>query len=306
MQSQDLVSVIIPAYNGEKFISETIQSIIAQDYHPIECIVVDDGSTDGTANIVKSFNSVRYVNKKNSGVASARNTGMKIAQGKYIAFLDHDDVFLPKKIINQVEYMKANPDCVVCHTNVAMIDGSGRRIEEGHIGQKPDVQLPSGKVLRELFNANFIAICTTLCRKDVLIKAGGFDESLKLVDDYELWLRMALYGDFGYIKEISTHYRWHDTNASQDDFRMAEGRLRARTVFLKKHPEARQILGKKWVKDIMTRRALDFGYGFSKNGEGRKARAIYWHGLKENPYSSLLWGAYLKSFVPSSARKINK
>jgi len=106
-----LVSVILPVYNGEKFLGEAIQSLLAQSYRPIQIIVVDDGSTDDSGNIAKSFSEVEYHYKPNGGVATARNMALKQVRGEFIAFLDADDLWVPEKLAEQVAWLDAHPEC---------------------------------------------------------------------------------------------------------------------------------------------------------------------------------------------------
>jgi glycosyltransferase involved in cell wall biosynthesis len=109
---QNLVSVIVPAHNAEKFLAEALASILAQDYRPIEVIVVDDGSTDGTATIAQAYTDVRYVFQKKQGAAAARNAGLAICSGALIAFLDADDLWVPNKLSRQSAYLDEHPEAV--------------------------------------------------------------------------------------------------------------------------------------------------------------------------------------------------
>ena len=110
MLNQKLVSVIVPAYNSEQYLESTLRSIFEQDYQPLEVIVVDDGSTDSSAQIARSFKQVRYIYQKNSGPAAARNTGINNAKGEFIAFLDSDDLWQSNKLSLQVSYLNSHPD----------------------------------------------------------------------------------------------------------------------------------------------------------------------------------------------------
>lgn len=122
---QQLASVIVPVYNSERYLEETLQSIFNQDYQPIEVIVVDDGSTDGSARITKSFKNIRYIYQTNQGPSAARNTGITVAQGDFIAFLDSDDMWLPDKLSLQVNYLLNHPEVgfVVAHRRMLIEQG---------------------------------------------------------------------------------------------------------------------------------------------------------------------------------------
>ncbi len=120
-----LVSVIVPVYNGERYLTKTIQSVLTQDYQPIEIIVVDDGSTDRTAEIVRAQPNIHYIYQNNRGVSAARNTGIAAAQGEFLAFLDADDMWVPQKLSVQVSYLTQHPDVGFVYAYRRMI------IEEG-------------------------------------------------------------------------------------------------------------------------------------------------------------------------------
>lgn len=295
-----LVSVIIPVFNGQNYLGDAIDSVLSQNYL-LECLVIDDGSMDNTACIAKSFtNTVKYIYKTNGGVSSARNVGLKHAKGEFVAFLDHDDLMLPGAIEEKVNKLLSNKMCVLSHSNIQIIEQGPIVSNNWSINPYPtENPPPTGAILQYLFNANYIITSTVIIKKDVINKIGYFDENISHGEDYEYWLRLAFIGEFEYVNKPLTIYRRHISGASQNSFKMAEGRLRARSEFLHKYPAAKQILGKKWVKDIMTRRSLDFGYAFAKRGEGSNAREIYWHGLTANPFSFSLWGVYFKSYIPT-------
>src|SRR5436309_7380613 len=121
------VSVIIPVFNGERYIRQTIESVLAQTYRDFELLVIDDGSTDGTAEAVKEYEKdLRYVHQGNGGASKARNQGIRFSQGKYIAFLDADDLWEPEKLTIQVEFLERNPKIGLVHCNCDGIDEEGR------------------------------------------------------------------------------------------------------------------------------------------------------------------------------------
>jgi glycosyltransferase involved in cell wall biosynthesis len=161
-----LVSVIVPVYNGEKYLAEALDSVAAQDYAPLEVIVVDDGSTDGTAPIAQARAEVGYAFQPNGGVATARNHGLRLAQGSFIAFLDADDVWLPTKLRAQMDYLRAHSevDGVLCKLDHFLEPGAQwpATFNETYYRQQPTAYLPSALVVRRqvfaqvgLFDARF-------------------------------------------------------------------------------------------------------------------------------------------------------
>lgn len=192
-----MISVVIPAFNSERCISRAIESVLSQTFSDYEIIVVDDGSTDGTADIVKKFGSrVKYVYQQNAGPARARNAGLKIASGQWIAFLDADDEWLPDKLRQQVELLDRNRDLRWCSTNRYQADE--RR--KAPVGNKAAIT----KALkgREYFPNYFTAAMAGKCpivtsaivvRKDVFDELGGFDPALRRGQDVDMWWRIGHY-----------------------------------------------------------------------------------------------------------------
>jgi glycosyltransferase involved in cell wall biosynthesis len=183
------VSVIIPVFNGAGYIEKAIESVLTQTYQDLELIIVDDGSNDDTANIVKSYEDDRiiYIFQKNSGVSAARNLGIQVSRAKFIAFLDSDDWWLPTKLEKQLECFKTFPEAgfIYCATNV--VDRLGNL--EAYLPTKPN-----GQILDILLMGNFAPPSTVITRRVVLENAGFFDENLPVAEDWDLWLRIgALY-----------------------------------------------------------------------------------------------------------------
>src|SRR3990172_11738749 len=155
-----LVSVIIPTYNGSRFIRETIQSVIGQSYSKIEIIVIDDGSTDDTSLVVKSITDQRitYIQQKNAGVSTARNHGITVSKGDYIAFLDHDDVWLPCKLEKQLSLFEQNPKVAMVYADTFIIDENNSIINT----YSHKIKFYRGMIFKELFFSCFITILTVV------------------------------------------------------------------------------------------------------------------------------------------------
>jgi glycosyltransferase involved in cell wall biosynthesis len=198
------VSAVIPAYNAELFISETIQSILAQTCEISEIIVVDDGSSDRTAEVAAGFPRTRVVRRSNGGQAAARNTGVDAASGEWIAFIDHDDVWLPQKTEIQLGYI--TPDAGVVHSNRFDL------IHFGNLWHRQAHVSPSG----------------ALVRRQTFLEVGGFEESRAVmgVEDLTLWLKIAL-TDWRFVKSEIGLFEWRQTghNQSSNELRMARADL---------------------------------------------------------------------------------
>jgi len=192
-----LVSVIIPTYNRAYILDKAIESVLNQSFKNIELIVVDDASTDETSKLVKRYPSVVYVrHSKRKGPAGARNTGLKYAKGRYIAFLDSDDVFLPEKIEKQIEFFKKNPDLKLVQTEELWFKGN-RLIKPKKIHEKAE-----GWFFHRAVKLCVVSISTVMIKKEVFKKVGIFDEAFPVCEDYEFWLRVSLFYPMGLIKEF--------------------------------------------------------------------------------------------------------
>lgn len=215
-KTTSLVSVVIPAFNAEKFIEHAIESVLSQTYPNLELIVVDDGSTDSTPDIAASFVDprVRTVSQPNRGVATARNLGMAQSSGQLIAFLDADDRWDPEKLEKQVGAIASQPDCVAMGCMMRYESGQGKVL--GVAGQNvgpPDQELiRSGRLMP-------FPLSSILCRRAALEKVGGFDESLDRsvpgqVEDLDLLARVAAEGTIAGVPERLGTYVIHGESAS--------------------------------------------------------------------------------------------
>ena len=206
------VSVIIHTYNNEKFIAETVESVLNQTYKDYEIIVVDDGSVDGTRDALKPYmQKIRYHYKENGGIASAKNAGIKLSQTEYVAFLDHDDLWVSDKLQLQMECFNEN-------TQAGLVYAKYTSFRDGkELRTKPEKGY-SGWIFKELLSKSFIQTSTVMVKKECLDAVGPYDESFSLGDEYDMFLRISKKFQCGFIDKGLTKYRVHDANASKNDF----------------------------------------------------------------------------------------
>ena len=200
------VSIIIPSYNSAQYIVETLQSVFAQTYKNYEIIVVDDGSIDNTKEVLRPYmGKITYIYKENGGPASARNVGIKHAQGEYIAFLDSDDTWLPEKLEKQVDYLKKHPEIGLVFTDCVRFDEKG--LEEQRSKKYP--LFKENYTMTDLFWGNFIPTLTVMTKREYLKEVGYFDENPKIQgsEDYDLWIRIAQEFKICYISQALAKYR---------------------------------------------------------------------------------------------------
>ncbi len=237
-----LVTVVVPAFNAERTIGETLSSVRAQTYRNLEIIVVDDGSSDATASIVEANASederVRLIRQDNSGVAAARNCGIRAAQGGFVAPVDADDLWRPTKIEKQMaEIFAGGPRCGLVYTWQARIDATGRILD-----QRPGPAY-EGDVTPRLLYGNFLGSGSlALIRKEALDEVGGYDSALLAqqaqgCEDWKLYLEIASRYRFGVVKEHLTGYRQGPGRMSTDRFQMLRSHELVRRWALDRFPE---------------------------------------------------------------------
>jgi len=180
------VSVIIPTYNRGWIIKEAIDSVLAQDYTEFELIVVDDGSTDYTSEILDSYrNVIKVLSQKNKGVSAARNRGIAEASGKFIAFLDSDDLWLPQKLSAQIEFFNQTPNALICQTEEVWIRNGLR------VNPKKRHKKLSGMIFKPSLELCLVSPSAVMIQRSLLDRVGEFDETLPACEDYDLWLRIS-------------------------------------------------------------------------------------------------------------------
>lgn len=291
-----LVTVVIPAYNAEKYIADTLKSIVSQSYQNLEIIIVDDGSTDNTAAIIKSFlPRVRYLSQPNSGSCAApRNHGLREASGNLITFFDADDIMRPNKIASQVQTLVKIPDAVACISNYRNFCGMEQW--EDHFSSCPKLsrlisstqQVPivlAGNECRSLLTEeNFTIASSPLFRTERLRAINGFDESLKACEDYHLIYRTALQGPIAIDTLIGFERRLHDLNMSSDNERMLENLIRSRSLLLEQEPL--QHL-KRRLRQRVLRYQRDLQSCLVNKGQTGRAVNIYQHTFPPRSFSDL-------------------
>lgn len=208
MQTSNLVSVIIPTFNRTKFVQRAIQSVLNQTYKNFEIIIIDDGSTDSTEADLKAF-PIHYFKTKNLGVSSARNLGVSLAKGNWLAFLDSDDLWHATKLEKQLSYSILNPELKLVHTEEAWIR-NGIRVN------KPNKYRKAGG---DQFNSSLklcaISPSTVLMDKELFNQLGKFREDYPCCEDYDLWLKYTSLYSVGFIDEELTHkFGGHDDQLS--------------------------------------------------------------------------------------------
>jgi glycosyltransferase involved in cell wall biosynthesis len=201
-QAWNIVTIVTPAFNSEKYIEQTIQSVLSQDYPEIEYLVVDGGSTDGTLNILKRYSDrVQWTSEPDHGMYDAVNKGWRLARGRYVMYVNSDDLLCPGVLRLLVSFMEEHPECEMVYGDCYRITGTGEIIERIHSGQATFEQL--------LNYGNNIFSGTMLLRSSLLDQVGFMDSSLSESADYDFCLRVAQRRTLGYIPEPIAMFRMH-------------------------------------------------------------------------------------------------
>ena len=197
---QPVVSIIIPTYNRARIVVNAVESALAQSYPRCEVIVVDDGSTDGTREALARYaGRITYLYQKNKERSAARNNGLRHASGQYVVFLDADDVLLPEMVSVQTEYLERHPQAAFVHAYALMADAEGRVLKpQVLIGAPLD---PSRPAFASLIMGTPVLPSSALARWELVQAVGGFDETLSVGEDWDLWLKLAVRGEVGFTHQ---------------------------------------------------------------------------------------------------------
>ena len=205
------VSVIIPTYNRARYVRESIQSVLSQTYGDLEVIVVDDGSTDETAEVIGAISDprLRYLRQDHVGRSKARNYGLSVARGKYIAFLDSDDLYLPNKVELQVDYLNKHPGTGMVYTSAYCIDDVGELLPHKYEATA------SGSIYEQIafFVPVTITLPTVMTYREIFNRVGGFDENMDRFEDTDMWRRISKCYQIEAIKDYTCKLRTHHSNS---------------------------------------------------------------------------------------------
>lgn len=209
---QESVSAVMPVHNGQDYLAEAIESVLAQSRPVLQCIVIDDGSTDATPEVVRAFgDAVTYVRQDRSGVSVARNRGVELARCELVAFLDHDDVWLPEKLARQTALL-AREGATMALCAVTAVDSAG--VPTRTLRMSPGSGLVDGMLT---FDGTETVSCSSagLMRRETLLAMGGFDPALGMSADWDLLMRVLLEGRLAYVEDPLVLYRVHGANMSR-------------------------------------------------------------------------------------------
>jgi glycosyltransferase involved in cell wall biosynthesis len=261
-----VVSVIIPTYNRWPMIGEAVESVLRQSYRFFELIVVDDGSTDDTTERLKKYGSrVRVISWQRRGVAAARNRGASIARGRYVAFLDSDDLWLPQKLETQTLFMEQYPKVKICQTEEIWMRHGLR------VNPRAKHAKPSGDIFRRSLELCLVSPSAVMMTKDLFNQFGGFDESFPVCEDYDLWLRVTVSHSIPLIaKPLVVKRGGHGDQLSHSMWGMDRYRVQSLRNLLRN-----ALVGEKrdWTLATLHRKIVILSQGARKRGKQDEAVA---------------------------------
>jgi glycosyltransferase involved in cell wall biosynthesis len=270
------VSVVIPTYNHRAFIIEALDSVFAQTFTDHEIIVVNDGSPDDSAAILRPLlesGRIRYIEQRNAGQGSARNKGIAQAKGEFIALLDDDDTWPPDKLQWQMQALKEDPEALAVY-------GYAERFGNLEGEHRPWPSAPSGWIFDQLVGQNWVhSPGQMLIRRSALVSLGGFDSGIWGTDDWDLWLRLSKTGKILYRHQLALRYRTHETNASLHFWRMYRNGLKVANKHFGRWPFSRDGTRRRmavaFVRGFVAHDALRLLYRRRDNGQ-RLRFAMEW------------------------------
>lgn len=292
------VSVIMPCYNSSRYLSASIEGVLAQTYRDLELIIVDDCSTDGSLEIAREWQRrddriLIQVHKENRGLAATRNTAIRASAGEFIAFCDSDDIWFPNKLDAQLAEFARMPSAGLVHSDALIMNSDGvtsGQLFSQFIGHRKDAE-GAGNLLERLCRRNYLCVPTVMVRRKALEHANGFDERLRSLEDWVCWTQIAGAFPFLFIPGALAKYRVHAGALSANKQNMSRNRITALNIlFDEAFPISRQ-----------TRAVMFYALGSSylDTGDSRQAAHAFAKSIAESPFGVRAWVKYGNSLLRS-------
>ena len=293
-----LVSIILPTYNCASFLPHSIGTILSQTYNSYEIIVIDDGSTDNTKEVLYPFmQRIKYIrSEQNKGLPTARNIGIRPAQGKYIAFIDADDLWLPEKLQTDIEYFETHPEVSMVYSKHINVDEKGEDLN-GNTRK----QLPSGNIFLQLFSEqNFVISSSVVVRKEVFETTGLFDEQLVNCQDWDMWLRIAFHFKVAGINKPLVKYRHNPHSLSKNRNNVLKYQKIVIDKIYNKFKDTENSITEKVYKKRLASHYAKAGRYYLRIGDKNRANENFSLSLKNSPLNFRAIRYYLCTFFQKS------
>ncbi|WP_158946391.1 glycosyltransferase family 2 protein [Pseudodesulfovibrio cashew] len=294
-------SIVITTYNYGRYIQCALDSAIGQTYDNTEIVVIDDGSQDNSAELIKPYvdrYGVKYVYQENAGQTVAKNRGVRESSGEVIAFLDADDMWDSTKLEKMIPLFD-NPDVAVVYSKRRLLDPDGAISEYNH------PPLYRGRILNRIYVDNFICFSSSMVRRTSLELIGGFDETLSMGIDYDLWIRMAQAYEFDFLDECLTYYRVGHGNMSDN----REKRILSAFNIMKRHLRDKKIrrgLAVPAILEAWGMTCCTYAMFQKSRQKSAKAAGLMLASLAMYPISTRSWKAALRMVLPDKVISLLK
>jgi glycosyltransferase involved in cell wall biosynthesis len=299
----ELVTVVMPTLNYAPFIARAIESALTQRYAPVECIVVDNGSTDATLDILARYRGrVRVLNQPTPGPSAARNLGLQSASGQYIAFLDADDRWHPDKLRRQVALLESIPQVGAVGCGVEYVSADGKLVD---VRDFPESSIPTGDLAAQLRGVAVRAFgiggsaSGAVVRRDVLDAVGPWDESLPSAEDWDLWMRIAARHEIRNVSQRLVQITRHAAGTWRDPAMRESNQWRACNAALARWPDVLAPVANRMRALLLS----DVGGEYAAIGEHRQALEKYLASLRHWPYDGSRWRAVVRLVVKRLTRR---
>jgi glycosyltransferase involved in cell wall biosynthesis len=305
MPETSKVSVVIATYNRASFLAETIDSVLQQRFQDYELIVVDDGSTDDSREVLKAYGSkIRYIHQENRGPSAARNLGVRQARGAWLAFQDSDDLSERDHLETLYAYANEHPSCGMVFANGAYLGGPKHKRETIIPSKKSRPLAKEGVRLLDLFEKSVVRLQASLISKEAYHAVGGHDESLRICMDLDLSFRLLMNYPVAYLDHVVFLYRKHESNIGRnEELRLTEN-IRVIQKLVDQFPAAKQQLGARRIAERTAYRYYRLAKGRWQRGQRAEAREAIREATSLCPFSmkywfyQLHWGAIAQSNEP--------
>ena len=296
------VSIIIPTYNCGDYLGRAIDSVCAQTYKDYEILLVDDGSTDDTKDVVMQYGrKVAYLYQQNRGVSAARNHAISKASGELLAYLDADDMWYPEKLERQVAFLDTHQECGLVHSEISVINDQDE-VLHARFNQETKRPVPQGYCIPALLRRSHIQTLTVVERQKCFDSVGGFDERLPIVQDYLHWIMIAAEGyGIGYLAEPLGKYRWRTGSLMGNSTRLLEDYVQLYNIllhekrFASRHGEEAAAT----LRDRLFVVQRDLAYSDRIQGRNESAKRRLAGLIKERPGEFELYVDLLKAYLPA-------
>ncbi len=285
----------MPSYNYERYLPLAIKSVLSQTHSDLELIITDDCSTDGSREIVEQWKLlddriVPVFHKVNRGLAGARNSGLAVSSGEFVALCDADDIWLPEKLSIQLERFQTTPDLGVVHSDSTIIDSNGNLTgERFSLLNHRRGQITSGNLFEELCQRNFLCVPTVVLRREAIQYAEGFDERLRSLEDWVCWTKVSRKYDFYYVEDALAQYRIHGASLSRNPKGMALNRANALRFLIRTFPDI--------PTRLRSRMLYSLGMSDLERGDSRSAISDFLGSIGANAAQVRSWVRCCQSLI---------